>query len=122
MSLSFNRQRLSEVDKQIAKLQKERDTILSNIEKEKTAFDRFLETYGGRELTSKHSLEEYGIWKVEGEDPNCDFGGSHHQPNLGLFEGKLLDVIKTAVELPAFWTWGAGGNITKVKEPAITKV
>ena len=87
MSLSFNRQRLSEVDKQIAKLQKERDTILSNIEREKTAFDRFLETYGGRELTSKHSLEEYGIWKVEGEDPNCDFGGSHHQPNLGLFEG-----------------------------------
>lgn len=71
-------------------------------------------TYSGKKLLEKHSLSEYGIWKVEGEDPNCDFGGSHHNPYLGTYEGKLEDVITVAVELPGFWNWGGGGNITRM--------
>lgn len=62
----------------------------------------------------KHKLEEYGIWKILGEDPNCDFGGSHHNPYLGIVEGILDDVIKYAESLPNFWQWGAGGIIEKV--------
>jgi len=69
--------------------------------------------FGGRNLLDKHSLEEYGIWQVKGEDPNCDFGGHHYQPDLGIYEGKLYDVITVAVELPNFWTWGGGGDIIK---------
>jgi len=75
-------------------------------------YKAFTETsYSGRELLKKHSLSEYGIWRVYGEDPNCDMGGPHHQPDLGLYQGTLEDVIRLAVELPRFWNWGGGGDI-----------
>ena len=50
-----------------------------------------------------NDLNEYGIWCVRGEDPNPDLGGSHSEPVIGYFEGKLDDVIHVAVELPSFW-------------------
>lgn len=56
-----------------------------------------------------------GIWHVTGEDPNCDYGGSHHQPSLGYFEGTLEDIIHYAVDLPNWVTWGGGGDIKKVE-------
>lgn len=68
--------------------------------------------YCGREILKKHGLEEFGTWHIRGEDPNCDFGGSHHQPDLGYFTGTLRECIKYAIELPDFWTWGGGGRIT----------
>jgi hypothetical protein len=68
-------------------------------------------------LMEKHKLDEEGIWQVYGEDPNCDMGGSHIQPYLGLFSGKLVDVLNYAVELPDFWQWGAGGDIKKLGAP-----
>lgn len=68
----------------------------------------------GKNLLQNHSLDEIGIWQIKGEDPNCDMGGSHHQPNLGFVEGKLKDIIEYAVELRSFWTWGAGGSIVKI--------
>lgn len=71
-------------------------------------------SYEGRTLLKNHSLSETGLWEVLGEDPNCDFSGSHHQPHLGVFEGTLDDVIRMAVELPRFWQWGAGGSIRKI--------
>jgi len=78
-------------------------------------YTKFLETsYSGRELLKKHSLTETGLWQIFGEDPNCDFGGSHHNPDLGFAEGDLKSVIEYAVELPQFWTWGGGGSIRKV--------
>ena len=79
--------------------------------------DRFFNTYSYQQLVKKHSLSETGIWKVRGEDPNCDFGGHHHMPELGTFEGKLEDIINYAVTLPNFWQWGSGGDITKVSAP-----
>jgi hypothetical protein len=72
-------------------------------------------SYSGRELLKKHKLNEYGVWRIKGEDPNCDMGGYHHQPDLGLYEGRLDEVIAYAVELPGFWTWGGGGSITKTE-------
>jgi hypothetical protein len=74
-------------------------------------------SYSGRELLKKHSLDETGVWKILGEDPNCDYGGHHHQPELGIVEGRLGDIIAYAVELGSFWQWGAGGNIRKMNAP-----
>ena len=79
------------------------------------AYEKWTRTcYGGKKLLEKHSLNETGMWQIKGEDPNCDFGGSHHNPDLGVVEGKLEDVIRYAVSLNGFWTWGGGGYITKV--------
>jgi hypothetical protein len=80
-------------------------------------YQKFLNTNGGRKLLQKHSLSEEGVWRILGEDPNCDFGGHHYQPELGTVSGKLGDVIAYAVELPRFWQWGGGGTIVKQKEP-----
>lgn len=66
-----------------------------------------------RGLILEHTLDEYGVWEVRGEDQNPDLGGSHHTPFLGRFEGILSDIIDYAVELPSFWTWGGGGEIKK---------
>lgn len=71
-------------------------------------------SYSGRRLCEKYSLDEEGTWHILGEDPNCDFGGHHYQPELGTVEGKLRDVVEHAVNLKHFYTWGGGGDITKV--------
>lgn len=81
---------------------------------------KYRASYFYRDLVSKHQLSEEGLWQVNGEDPNCDMGGSHIQPYLGTFEGKLEDVVAHAVRLPGFWQWGAGGTITKVAPVKIT--
>jgi hypothetical protein len=65
--------------------------------------------FGGK----SHQPTEYGVWQVKGEDPNCDYGGHHHQPSLGYFEGTFLDVCEHALTLSNFFTWGAGGDVVK---------
>ena len=90
---------------------------MSKTETKPTALERYKNTYSYKSLIQKHKLTETGLWKVRGEDPNCDFGGSHHMPDLGTYEGKLEDIIAYAVTLPSFWQWGAGGDITKVGLP-----
>jgi hypothetical protein len=85
-------------------------------------YERYLAGYSGSELLTKHSLSETGIWQVFGEDPNCDMGGSHVQPDLGLYEGALEDVIREAVNLGRFWQWGGGGRIVKKTTPVVKKV
>lgn len=76
-------------------------------------YENYLTTYNGRELLKKHAPVEYGIWQVYGEDPNCDWGGPHHEPNMGVYEGKLEDILTLVTSMPMFWTWGAGGRIVK---------
>lgn len=78
-------------------------------------FTKWIASYSGQRLLKEHSLEAYGTWRIRGEDPNCDFGGAHYQPELGTVQGKLHDVIKYAVMLNGFWTWGSGGDILKVE-------
>lgn len=82
-----------------------------------TNLERFRKTWSYKNLLEKHSLQEVGIWRVRGEDPNCDFGGHHYQPDLGTFAGKLEDIIAYAVDLSSFWQWGSGGDINKVSTP-----
>lgn len=76
------------------------------------AFKKYTEQlYGGRELLKRHSLYDYGHWQIKGEDKNCDFGGPHHEPDLGIFQGTLEECIRHAIDMPGFWTWGGGGRI-----------
>lgn len=82
----------------------------------------FLSRSAAKELLKNHKLNEVGYWKVLGEDPNCDMGGHHHQPQLGIFEGRLEDIIAYAVEMDGFWQWGSGGNIVLYQQPEIIKV
>lgn len=83
---------------------------------------RYLSTWNGKRLLEKHSLDEEGVWRVRGEDPNCDMGGHHHQPELGIFEGCLRDIIGYAVHLPDFWTWGGGGSIDRHVPKRVMKI
>lgn len=112
------------IDRNIAQLNKERKELVKilNSKHEDEEVNKYLNTYSGQRLLKEHSLTEEGIWDVFGEDPNCDFGGSHHTPYLQTFEGKLENVLKVAVRLPNFWSWGGGGSIRKKVEPKITKV
>ena len=89
----------------------ERDVQMKTLERYK---DWMQSSYSGKKLLEKHSLNEEGTWRIRGEDPNCDFGGSHYKPELGTVEGRLEDVIRYAVAQPDFFTWGSGGDITKV--------
>ena len=75
---------------------------------------KYLDRYSGTDLLKKHKLSDRGTWHVQGEDPNCDFGGSHSNPSLGFYEGKLSDVLELAVDLPGFFTWGGGGVISPI--------
>lgn len=86
-------------------------------------FKKYLEnTYSGEYLLKQYQLCEYGIWEVRGEDPNPDLGGPHHQPFLGLYEGKLEDVVRYAVMLNGFWAWGSGGSIALHEKPRVTLI
>jgi hypothetical protein len=84
-----------------------------------TQVQGFLNGYYGQQLLKEYTLDSYGKWRVFGEDPNFDLGGYHHNPKLGLFEGKLRDVIEYAVEQPQ---WGYGGKIEAYKEPKVIKL
>ncbi len=88
----------------------------------KNLYDQFLKTYSGSRLLETHNLNEVGIWEVRGEDPNPDFGGHHHEPYIGTYKGKLVNVIKEAVESDRFWQWGAGGSIKKIEIKPIKEV
>jgi hypothetical protein len=82
----------------------------------KTPYDQFTTvTYSGKTLLGKHSRDETGTWMIYGEDDNPDFAGHHHEPLLGHVTGKLDDVIRHAVSLDRFWTWGGGGRIEKIE-------
>ena len=86
------------------------------LDKSQENYRRYTLTYAGRELLKNHSIDDVGVWRIRGEDPNCDLGGYHHQPELGIVNGKLRDVIMYGVNLPGFWQWGAGGNFELIGE------
>ena len=75
---------------------------------------QYLESYSGKRLFQTHSLDEQGVWKILGEDPNCDFGGHHHQPHLSTVSGTLNQAIQYAIKLDRFYTRGSGGDIVKL--------
>jgi hypothetical protein len=84
--------------------------------KQESKFDQFLSGYIGKELLKKHSLTEYGTWKIRAADTNCDLSGPHYMADLGTVEGLLEDVIRYAVEMPGFWSWSSGDiNLVTIK-------
>lgn len=86
-------------------------------ELERKAVDRYIkymkDTYGGKRLLQDHSPNDVGFWKVVGESDDPGIGGGRG-PDLGTYEGRLIDVIHHATAMDAFWSWGGGGSITKV--------
>lgn len=94
--------------------------------------ERFINSMSGNQLISSimkdnnltgyAAMRFYGLWEVRGEDANPDMGGHHHEPLLGYFEGRLIDVINYAVLLDRFYTWGSGGSIKQYVHPDIKKI
>lgn len=88
--------------------------------KQSEAFARYMSTWNGKRI--ENALSDYGVWRVRGEDPNCDLGGPHIEPELGYFEGVLIDVVRYAVMLPGFWAWGGGGRFTQETPPGVKRI
>lgn len=116
--------RIKEIDAEITKLNAEKLRLKkeANLKYQDNDIEKFSTSYLGGQLLKKYSLDTEGVWEIKGEDPNCDLGGPHKNPSLGFFEGKLEDVIKTAVNMKGWYTWGSGGFITKIEDKIITKV
>lgn len=71
--------------------------------------ERFLKSDHYQDLLKKHSLTDFGIWNVDGED--CEVRINNH---LGSVEGTLQQAINWAVSQAAWSTWGRGGRIEKL--------
>ena len=76
-------------------------------------------------LLSDYPSTKEGTWLVKGEDANPDWGGSRQIPTLGYFTGRYKDVVDYALNLPNFFAWGRGGNITEINirkvDPNVTE-
>lgn len=70
-----------------------------------------------KELLRLYNPEERAIWIIFGEDPNCDLGGSHHNPKLATVTGTYKNVVDYALKLKGFFTWGGGGIIERADPP-----
>lgn len=68
-------------------------------------------------LLQKYPSDTQGTWKILGEDPNCELGGHHHEPELGVVSGTYHNVVEYALKLPHFFNWGAGGRIILITPP-----
>lgn len=74
-----------------------------------------------KKLLTEHDPSESGTWRILGEDPNADFGGHHHQPELDVVVGQYRDVVEHALSLKNFFQWGGGGSIIKLNPKKIDK-
>ncbi len=72
-------------------------------------------SYGVQDVLKKFSLDTVGFWEIREEDPNCDFGGHHHNPYMATLSCTLAEAIEFAAGSPRFFGWGAGGTITKIE-------
>lgn len=97
-------------------------TVIGNMMSTKNSFQTYLTSWAGSRLFKEYSPDEYGIWEIYGEDPNCDMGGSHIEPLLETVEGRLEDVVQYGVTLPRFWQWGSGGRFKLIKTTGFRKI
>ncbi len=73
--------------------------------------EEYYKSYHGIKLLKEHNINDYGIWEILGEDPECDLAWPHSNPTICFFEGSLKDTIEYAIQQPNFYTWGCGGKI-----------
>ena len=83
-----------------------------------TKFTNYVKTRPGTSYTP----DEQGVWQIFGEDPNCDFGGHHHQPLLDTVSGTYKEVVEYALTLENFYTWGGGGEVRKLRISTMQEV
>lgn len=116
--------KLNELNEQIKQLQEEKRILEYEAGRKhpNDHVDRFLRGYYGETLMKEHKLSDVGIWEILGEDPNCDFGGSHVQPHIGYVEGTLEKALLYAVKQPKWYSWGAGGTVKPITEKLIVKL
>lgn len=67
-----------------------------------------------KRLLEVHPPDTFGTWRILGEDPNCDWGGGHHEPELETVTGTYANVVEYAITLRGFFQWGSGGRIIKM--------
>ena len=122
--MNIHDKQIADIDRQIADLQTkkrlieyEKGRIHSN-----NKVNDYLKTYSGQSLLQKFKLDYVSKWEILGEDTNCDFGGSHHQPHLAYVHGTLEKAIGFAVETKGFYTYGSGGDIKEIKEKDIIEL
>lgn len=71
----------------------------------------FKRSYSYANLIAKHSLQEFGFWKIfEGNRSPDSTSGP-----LVVVDGKLCDVIQYAVSIPEFSQRGNFGSIKRIK-------
>lgn len=75
-----------------------------------------------RRLLAEHNATTTGIWRIYGEDNNCDLGGPRLIPTLDTVSGAYEDVVEYALDLPNFISWGRGGHIEKIEYHSVDKV
>ena len=84
--------------------------------------DKYLS--GGSYKANPIPRDKVGIFRVKGEVTAISeyggYGGSHYQPELGIYRGKFDDVAAYAVELSGFFRGGSGGSIEEIKIKEIT--
>lgn len=87
------------------------------IKLDEKATERYLryinDSYSGKRLLQDHTPNEEGYWKVVGESDDPGIGGGRGA-DMGIYKGRLIDVIHAATSKDCFWAWGSGGSITKV--------
>lgn len=71
-------------------------------------------------LLENYSPNEYGTWKIFGEDQNAELAGPHHEPKLETVNGTYKNVVDYALTLNGFFSWGRGGRIEK--KASLTKL
>jgi len=72
-------------------------------------YECFLKSDHYQNLLKEHSLTDFGVWNVDGED--CEMRINNH---LGTVEGTLQQAINWAVSQASWSSWGRGGRIEKL--------
>jgi len=77
------------------------------------------DTNARERMLKDYPADDHGTWKILGEDPNCDWGGNHIEPELEVVTGTYSNVVTYALSLRGFYQWGRGGRIVKQLGPVV---
>jgi hypothetical protein len=72
--------------------------------------DKYFASQHGKEVAREHHSSQCGLWRVHGE--STENGRGRY---LGIYEGRLFDVIDKVSQNANFYSYGSGGTIEKVE-------